>query len=115
MIDPNRPVEDQFSSIKFCPLSSLQISLEDAATFLQQQNAGKRHLYILTDGSQVHANVMKIDQRTTLIHLGEKQLKRSRALAAAIDCPLQYLNDKDVDALIRHFIILYGRESSMDN
>ena len=91
--------------MKLCSLQSLKTNLQNAKTFLQQQNLAKHKFYLLTDGEQTHSNVIKINLRIFLIHLGVQQLEHRRILAAVIDTHFLHFNENNIDGLIRHILI----------
>ena len=96
---------DQDLNIK--SLSNLEQLLQESYVYLQQQN-GLRKICILTDGLTKHSNVTKINSdvihKRLIIHVGDKNIVRTRQLADQINFQFGYFNEKILENYVRHFI-----------
>lgn len=81
--------------------------LEEVSTYLQNKNC-LRKICILTDDSTKHSNLIKIDSniinQRLIIHVGEKNITRTRELADKIYFQFGYFNEKILDIYVRHFL-----------
>lgn len=81
--------------------------LEETCNYLQEQN-GLRKICILTDGLTKHSNLQKIDSKLInqrlIIHVGNKNIARTRELADKINCKFGCLNQEVLDLYVQQFI-----------
>jgi hypothetical protein len=88
-------------------LLNLEKILQETCTYLQQQN-GLRKICILTDGLTKHSKITKINSdiinQCFIIHIGEKNITRTRELADKINFQFGYFNEKTLDIYVQHFI-----------
>ncbi|CAF3704038.1 unnamed protein product [Rotaria sp. Silwood1] len=89
-------------------ITNLNNMLQDVCKYLQQQN-GLRKICILTDGLTKHSNLTKIKSNIInqrfIIHIGDKNIARTRQLADDINFHFEYFNEKTLDIYVQHFII----------
>jgi uncharacterized protein YhbP (UPF0306 family) len=89
-------------------LFNLDKMLQEACDYLQQQN-GVKKICILTDGSTKHLNIVEINSdiinQRFIIHIGDKNLARTRQLADKINFQFGHFNEETLDIYVQHFII----------
>ena len=81
--------------------------LQEACAYLQQQN-GVKKMCILTDGLTKHTNLVEINSNIIsqrfIIHIGDKNIARTRQLADQINFQFGHFNEKTLEIYVQHFI-----------
>ncbi|CAF0977671.1 unnamed protein product [Rotaria sordida] len=94
--------------LKLKSISNLNNMLQEACNYLQQQD-GLRKICILTDGLIKHSNLIKINSNIInqrfIIHVGDKNITRTRHLADDINFHFEHFNKRTFDIYVQHFIL----------